>query len=101
MGFLCGYPNSCGVIRPPFQGSDVFAWQTQGAALGCDGSSRWDSKPRSSRTKNEERQFSVLGSRFSVLSSRFSVLGSLFSAFQLFSFQFSAFQLSTFYPLLL
>jgi hypothetical protein len=54
MGFLCGYPNSCGVIRPPFQGSDVFAWQTQGAALGCDGSSRRDSKPQSSRTKNQE-----------------------------------------------
>ena len=34
-----------GAIRPPLQGSDVFPWQTQGAALGCDGSSRWDSKP--------------------------------------------------------
>ena len=59
MGFLCGYPNSCGVIRPPFQGSDVFAWQPQGAALGCDGSSRWDSKPQSSRTKNQEKPLFV------------------------------------------
>jgi hypothetical protein len=39
-----------GAIRSPLQGSDVFAWQPQGAALGCDRPSRWDSKPRSSRT---------------------------------------------------
>ncbi len=41
----------CGIdalgVRPPFQGSGLCALVTQGGALGCDGASLWDSKPRS------------------------------------------------------
>lgn len=49
MSAMCG-------IRPPLQGSGLFALQTQGVALGCDSASLWDSK-----SMNEMSTFDQLG----------------------------------------